>query len=266
MRAWRPWTIGTGCAVLAATALCLGVISAPALADHPLEPDLVTVKLRASEMEIALDGKKTLLRLSNRVGNQGEGPLEIRPSAEYTDCDGDGEAANELIGYQRVYEGSWTPGGTNPSFTDTEIGCVIYHPQHSHWHVTSIATYSLFDEATGELTDGNKVGFCLLDSGRIDGAQTSGTYGRGGCGSPEALPTLTGISPGYFDLYDNQTPGQRINVTGLEAGTYCLRSAADPGNDLIESDTTNNVAEMQIRLNPGRQVVKKLSRTCELGT
>lgn len=245
--------------------LSLGFIPSVAHADHPLEPDLVTIKLRASEMEIALDGKKTLLRLSNRVGNQGQGPLEIRPSTEFTDCDGDGEAANELLGYQRVYEDSWTPDGPNASYTETEIGCVIYHPQHSHWHVTSIARYSLFDEETGELTDGHKVGFCLLDSGRIDGAQTSGTYGRGECGSPEALPTLTGISPGYFDLYDSTTPGQRINVTGLEAGTYCLQSTADPGNDLIESDTTNNVAEMQIRLDPERRTVKKLSRTCELG-
>ncbi|MDQ3728594.1 MAG: lysyl oxidase family protein [Actinomycetota bacterium] len=246
--------------------LSLGFIPSVAHADHPLEPDLVTIKLRASEMEIALDGKKTLLRLSNRVGNQGDGPLEIRPSTEFTDCDGDGEAEDELVGYQRVYEHSWTPGVDDSPSTDTEVGCVIYHPQHSHWHVASIARYSLFDEETGDLTDGNKVGFCLLDSGRLDGGFMPGPYTNEGCGSPELFPTLTGISPGYFDLYGSSTPGQRINVSGLETGMYCLRSTADPDSDLIESDTTNNVAEVQIRLNPARQVVKKLSRTCELGT
>lgn len=263
MRAGRSRTISAGCAALAATALCLGASSAPALAEHPLEPDLVTVKLQESELQVAQDGKKTLLRLANRVGNTGQGPLEIAPGSEKTDCDGDGDSTDELMGFQRIYTHSWVPGLSSNTFTSDGIGCVIYHPQHSHWHVASIARYSLFDEVTGELTDGNKVGFCLLDSGSISGSGDS-FYNATGCGSPDDLPTLTGISPGFFDLYSAFTPGQRINITNLDPGKYCLRSKANPDSTLVETTIDNNVAEMRVKLNPERGVIKKVSRNCAL--
>jgi len=243
--------------------LALAISPSAALADHPLEPDLVTLKLHQEDLLVSADETKTLLKLSNRVGNQGAGPLEIRPGASSTNCDGDDDPENDLPGFQRVYEHEWVPGGNN-SFSETPIGCMRFHPPHNHWHVMSIARYSLYDEATGSLTEGNKVGFCLLDSGGIDGGN-GGFYNANGCGNSTTLPTLTGISPGFFDLYSFATPGQRINVTGLESGRYCLRSSADPDNNLFESDDSNNSVDLQIRLNPERQVVKKLSRTCELG-
>ena len=247
-----------------AVAACLLGAAGPATADHPLKPDLVTVKLRASEVFVSQEGKKTLLRLANRVGNAGAGPLEVRPSEEPTDCDGDGDSTDELIGYQRVYEHPWVFGSDANTFAEPEVGCVVYHAAHSHWHVASIARYSLLSEATGKTTAGNKVGFCLLDSGRIDGGTAAGSYGDSGCGSSKTLPSLTGISPGYFDLYGSNTPGQRINVTGLKRGRYCLRSTANPKGHLRESNLANNVAEMRIRLNPKRGVVRKVSRTCKL--
>src|SRR5688572_13991838 len=220
-----------------AASSCLPSAASPAAPHHPLEPDLVTGKLSPKEMVVSQEGKKTLLRLSNRVGNIGGGPLEIRPGNTSTDCDGDDDPSNDLPGIQRVYEHAWTPSDGNLGndvFTPTPIGCVRYHPPHNHWHVASIARYSLFDEATGELSDGNKVGFCLLDSGRIDGQAQAGFYGISGCGNSEKLPTITGISPGFFGLYTSSTPGQRINVTGLEPGRYCLRSTANPGGTILE--------------------------------
>lgn len=256
--------IGAGFATILSSALCLGMTSATALADHPLEPDLVTVDLRAAELEVSQAGKQTLLRLANRVGNTGEGPLEVRPSSDYQDCDGDGDSTDELIGYQWIYEHSWAPGSDENVHDETDVGCVTYHAVHTHWHVAKIARYSLIEEETGKLKDGNKVGFCLGDSDRIDGILAPGFYSFGGCGSSTTLPTVTGISPGFFDLYTAATAGQRVNVTGLEPGRYCLRSVANPDGTLVESDASNNLAEMRIRLNPEREVVRKISRNCQL--
>jgi hypothetical protein len=242
--------------------------ASPAAADHPLEPDLMTVKLSAKEMFVAQEGKRTVLRLANRVGNDGEGPLEIRPEETASDCDEDGDVDEyDLIGMQRIYKGDeWVPSldpADNPDFDEThQVGCVVYHAAHLHWHVVAIAEYTLVSEATGEEIDGKKVGFCLGDSGRIDGGVPNGTYLFSGCGNSDTFPTVTGISPGYFDLYGAGTPGQRVNVTGLEPGRYCLRSTANPEGKVLESDPADNVAEIRLRLNPERQVVRKVSRDC----
>lgn len=239
---------------------------APAHADHPIPPDLITVKPAISEMNVVSRGKRTFLRIANRVGNQGEGPLEIRPSEDYTDCDGDGDATRELIGYQLIFDHEWIPGSDENTFTEEDIGCVVYHRVHTHWHVTSIARFALVDVRTKVSTFGRKVGFCLGDSGRIDGGSPNDGdfFAFSGCGSQNVLPTVTGISPGFFDLYGTNTPGQRVEVTGLRTGRYCLRSAADPEEKLTESDEANNAAELLIRLNPGRDVVRKVAPDCTI--
>ena len=247
------------------TLALLAFLPAAARAEHPLEPDrldpdLITVDLSAGEMSIEERGNRTLLRLANRVGNIGAGPLEIRSDGQGPGCDAEGE----VRGFQRTYEKEWSPAGPNTEFEDQEIGCIRYHPSHFHWHVTSIARYTLVDEETGVPVDGNKVGFCLGDSGHIEEFPSAQPfYSFDGCGSgPDTLPTITGISPGFFDLYGPSTAGQRINVTGLERGRYCVRSEANPTGEVHESDPQNNVDELRVRLNPERQRVTGLAGPC----
>ena len=88
-----------------------------------------------------------MFRFTNEIGNRGNGPLEIQPSAESLDCDGDGDPANDRDATQRVFADSNGTGlferGTDGVAAERRFGCMRYHPAHDHWHVLDIATYEL---------------------------------------------------------------------------------------------------------------------------
>ena len=273
MRAGRPRAIGTGCAALAAAALCLGATSAQA-ADRSLEPDLVTLPLTQEDLFLDQSGKgerASVLRMTNEVGNQGVGPLEIEASGASSGCDGDTDPSNDRIAAQRVYEDAAPFDGefdreTDTSYETSEIGCLQYHPAHFHWHVLDFAKYTLLSERTGVPTDGTKVGFCLGDSSHPFSSLGADDpyYQFSGCGTEDAAPSFMGISVGWADIYGYSTPGQRIRVTGLPEGRYCLRSEADPVDSLAELDELNNGTELRIHLNLERGRVRALSSACDL--
>jgi len=274
VRAGRAQTIVAGWAALAASALCLGVASAPALAAHPLEPDLVTLPLTQDDLVLAETGKgknrRTLLRMTNEVGNQGVGPLEIEASGASENCDEDDDPNNDRIASQRIYDDFDVSGDfdrdVDTEYDTSKIGCLRYHPAHAHWHVLDFSKYTLFSEETGEPTDGTKVGFCLGDSNHSFAPLGTGSfYSFSGCGNGGTIPTFMGISVGWADIYGSATPGQRIKVTGLPRGRYCLRSEADPVDKLSELDETNNAYDLRIHLNLREDKVKALPTGCQLG-
>lgn len=266
------------CSALLASALCLGATSSAAFADHPLEPDLVTIPMTQGDLVLDQNGRgknrQSILRMSNEVGNQGDGPLEIRASGASSNCDGDGDPGNDRIASQRIYEDSDDSGdfdrAKDTAGPDAEIGCLKYHPAHSHWHVLDFSKFTLFSEKTGKPTDGTKVGFCLGDSNAPFGSAGSPFYSFSGCGNagqpggPPVPPLFMGISVGWSDIYGYSTPGQRIRVTGLPAARYCLRSEADPVNNLTELDDSNNATDLRIRLNLSNAKVKALPSACRL--
>jgi hypothetical protein len=270
--------MGAGCAALAASALCLGATAAPALGAHPLEPDLVTLPMEQDDLVLDQNGRgknrQSILRMTNEVGNQGDGPLEIRASDASSNCDGDNIPDNDRIARQRIYEDSDDSDDfdrdTDTDYSDSEIGCLKYHPAHFHWHVLDFSKYTLYSEETGKPTDGTKVGFCLGDSNDPFGSTGSSYYSFSGCGSsgqpggPPVPPLFMGISVGWADIYGSSTPGQRIRVTGLPRGRYCLRSKADPENNLSELDDSNNAYDLRIHLNLADAKVKALTSACRL--
>jgi hypothetical protein len=278
MRAGRARTIGAACAALVAGALCLAATSAPALAAHPLEPDLVTIPMTQDDLVLDQNGRgvkrQSILRMTNEVGNQGVGPFEIRASGASANCDGDGDPDNDRIASQRIYRDEGDDGfdrDTDTDFSDSEIGCLKYHPAHLHWHVLDFSKYTLYSEETGEPTDGTKVGFCLGDSNEPFGPAPSDRFYRfSGCGTsgtppgPPVPPSFMGISVGWADIYGSSTPGQRIRVTGLPRGRYCLRSEADPVDNLTELDDWNNATDLRIHLNLADAKVKALPSACRL--
>src|SRR6185503_8220320 len=92
------------------------------------------------------------------IHNIGPGPLEIRGSQPVN-------GAMTVTG-QRIYR-------TDSSFHDDNSR----HPQirfenadgHRHWHLRGAARYSLWDSTgTQEVAPASKVGFCLLDSERVN--------------------------------------------------------------------------------------------------
>ena len=216
---------------------------------------------------------RTLLRLSNEVGNRGAGPLEVFPSAGSDDCDGDADPGNDRAASQRVFADSDGSGSFDRDldgvYTERRFGCLRYHPAHDHWHTLDFASYELRRESSQRLISSlRKVGFCIADHRRAfedPAAPTSPTYPFGamveiGC---DAM-AVQGLSIGWADLYGFALPGQSLDVEGLRGGHYCLVSRADPRDLLLESNEENNVRRVRIRLRPRRLEVEKLDRPCSI--
>ena len=249
------------------------VAAPPALADHPLEPDLVTVKLNQRDLRMQINKKGPQLRLTNEVGNRGDGPFEVFPGTETDTCEGNAKFEVGRKAFQRVFtDFNDSDGGfdrdVDQAWSQDDAGCMQYHPPHNHWHVLDFAKYTLLHEPSGKLAaSGGKVGFCLYDLNdpfpEIPVSDDDRFYTPAGCSSSSKTPpSLEGISVGFSDVYTTGTPGQGINVHHLAKGRYCLVSEADPTDTLVETVDDNNTAEARIRMNPKRLKVEKLSNDC----
>ncbi len=238
-----------------------------------LTPDLVTLAIQQEDVVMQIEDDRVLLRLTNEIGNHGNGPLEVFPSSGSLNCDGDGDPNNDRDASQRVFSDSNGSGaferGVDPVAYERLFGCMRYHPAHNHWHVLDFASYELRREPSGTLfAHSRKVGFCLTDAriafpGPV--TPTTSTYpinppGAVGC---DAVSTQ-GISPGWADAYVLALPGQDINVTGVPRGHYCLTTRADPTGVLDETDEDNNVRRVRLMLRPSKLVVRKLEGRCRI--
>jgi hypothetical protein len=278
MEAYAVRRVGLAAAVAvttAATSAVLLAVSTVRVAADPadLPPDLVTLAIQQEDLLIQRDGERTLLRMTNEIGNRGNGPLEVYPSSGSLNCDGDGDPANDREASQRVFADSNGSGaferGADAIAYERLFGCMRYHPAHNHWHVLDFASYELRREPSGNLfAHSRKVGFCLTDARLAFPSavtpQTS-TYpinppGAVGC---DAISTQ-GISPGWADSYVLALPGQDINVTGIPRGHYCLTTRADPTGVLDELDEDNNLRRVRLVLRPAKLSVRKLEGPCQI--
>jgi hypothetical protein len=177
-----------------------------------------------------------LLRFDGSLHNIGPGPLEIRGSQPVN-------GAMTVTG-QRIYR-------SDSSFRDDNSR----HPPilfenadgHRHWHLKGAARYSLWDEAGGaQVAPASKVGFCLLDSTRVDSfASTTKVYTRSatrycGEGQPGAAQVFEGISAGWLDYYPYDLPFQWVDVSDVAPGRYRLGADVDPDNFVLERSEANN--------------------------
>lgn len=195
------------------------------------------------------DGGTRLLRFSNTIANVGAGPVELEPRKH--DCDGDGNPANDREAIQRIYHDMDGVGVYRRS-VDTSVqtrvaGCFEFSVAHGHWHFHDFADYQLVDIASGEaIVMNDKVGFCLLDTLHpypgVPGSPSHRYYR--GC----RRNSVQGQSVGFADIYAWYFAGQWMDVTGTPNGDYCLVTTADPADQLLESDETDNAYRQQIRL------------------
>jgi hypothetical protein len=260
-----------GSAAAAGIALLLAATQVEA-GQPDLAPDLVTLAIQQDDLALVVEGQRTVLRFSNEIGNRANGPLEIFPSAQSSDCDANGDFANDRDAYQRIFTDSNGSGAferdADGVASEQLVGCMHYHPAHNHWHVLNIADYDLLYEPTGEtVVHRRKVGYCLTDARLAFPSPVTpqaSTYpinppGVTGCQSA----TTQGISSGWADAYVLQLPGQDLDVTGLPRGHYCLTSRTDPTNAITELDDANNVRRVHIALRPPKLVVEKLASPCQ---
>ncbi len=188
----RARTAGLACVALALalTFAGLGVATATAGATArgdatPLYPNLVTRPIEGVRIEKAPGVK--LLRFPTLVGNRGPGPVELFPDIpDSSDCDGDGDPANDRIASQRVFgdtvaDGVFTRGEDTDVVDTPTVGCFVFHPAHDHWHFEEFERYVLTRVKTGKMiASSEKVSFCVLDTytfGDFPGSPASAHYG-----------------------------------------------------------------------------------------
>ena len=145
---------------------------------------------------------------------------------------------------QRIYE-------TDGTFRDDNSRHPPIHFEnsdgHRHWHLKGAARYSLWDEAGSvEVAPASKVGFCLLDSERVDSfGPAAKVYSRSatqycGEGQPNAAQVFEGISAGWLDYYPSDLPFQWVDVSDVAPGRYRLAADVDPDNFVLEGNEANN--------------------------
>lgn len=220
-------------------ALACAVAAAPAAVAAPLLPDIVAdapVGGNAPSVQADAQGSRLLLRLDGFVHNRGPGPLEIRGA----------NPSNGVMGTvrQRVYDDA---GG----FTDiahTPAPSLIYetNDDHEHWHLLHAMRYSLWSEdKTVEVAPVQKVGFCLIDSQRVEApASSPQVYSEDSddfCGwqQPDAASVFMGVSPGWRDIYNSDLAFQWVDISDVAPGRYWLRADADPDGVIAETDEVN---------------------------
>ncbi len=212
------------------------------------------------------------IRLSNGTPNIGWGPLEIHGTAQcycdtvrvqcsLTTCP-DGSQPKERV-IQRIYRRE----GDQMRTRDVEVGFMRYHPSHGHVHVDGWAVYTLRVN-NGQynprnwpiIAKGGKTSYCLVNLGACTEAGGDCKDLDGRSRGPSNIPnygfgTVTGcqrdqgIFTGSLDIYSSGMTGQTIPLAGVCSGDYYIVSETDPENMFIETNDTNNVVAVPIRLN-----------------
>jgi hypothetical protein len=220
---------------------------APVVAATDRLPDLHAAYIK--DFHIINSGGRRLLRFTGMMWNGGAGPLEIR--ARRVDRSSpwhvDQIVYNSDGGYRRI---------------QTAASMRYAGDGHDHWHVRSMLTYHLWG-SRGTLRDA-KIGFCFFDTNllfpELPRSPSNGVYKQTMCGSRASLNTRNGISVGWGDKYPWTFAYQWIDITGLPAGAYTIRSAVDLFGYFKELSDTNNCAWARIQIGSSGTSVKQLSR------
>lgn len=202
--------------------------------------------LPASDFSIAIVdtgfGFQRVLRLSSRIANYGEGPIEIFGFIE-------GANTSQMVPASQIIR--WN----NAQTTVIPAGEFEYHPVHSHWHWENLVTFRLHnvDDGTDPYNPSNtlvattpKVSFCLVDTAKIPGFS--------GPGQPSSARyrfcnrNTQGISVGWNDLYASNLFGQWIVIEGVPDGPYWVILESDPTGLLRELDETDNKSAVKVQI------------------
>lgn len=199
------------------------------------QPNLIPYPARDMRVVTNSDGS-VHLRFSTISWNKGMGPLEIRAGA-----------IDSLNGKQEVIQRIYSDNG---SYRDVSAGSFEWHPTHGHIHFNDYALYTLqpVNAPGASARIGSKTTFCIMDTTRVNtkllGAPKRAYYKT--CGS-----SVQGMSVGWGDRYGYNLDGQSIDITGLPNGDYNLKIEIDPKSHMIESNETDNVSTVRIRITDG---------------
>jgi Lysyl oxidase len=225
------------------TAAAVGSAAAP-----PLRPDVRSLRARDLRIRVTAAGRR--LRFAAMLANDGPGPLVLAPR-QRRDCPPGLRHADQQVHLDRNRDGRYQRR-TDTAVRSRPAGCMLDHPTHAHWHFDAMAAYRLVDVTPRRrvVSARPKVSFCLRDNRPVPGTtprQRRAFFGD--CGRD----VVQGISPGWVDLYDVHTPGQSVRLPRrMPDGVYCLVLRADPRDQLVETDETDNASVRPVRIRGNR--------------
>lgn len=220
-----------------------------------LLPNLVM--LPAEELGITARDGRRVLRFASVLANEGSGPLQVSPVPDEA-C-----PSSERYVEQRVFRDADDDGAFDRRRDRGTValpgGCMVFHPRHEHWHFDASAGYALTTVTDEEpIVAQDKVSFCLRDSEPLEEATVRHRRTYPDC----ARDRRQGITVGWADRYDAETPGQRLVLPpGLGNGVFCLRLEVDPFDLLQEADEDDNTSAVVVRINR-RDVRREPGLTC----
>jgi hypothetical protein len=142
------------------------------------------------------------------------------------------------------------------------VGVFYFHEEHDHWHWDGFSLYEVWSILPGGELDqmlysSDKVGYCLRDDKSVESLWSGAAEIQGDIPSAKRSylscgTSSQGLSTGWTDVYAHDTPGQYVDVSGLEDGIYALRSVADPYNLIYESSKELNQAIVYFHLQGNR--------------
>jgi hypothetical protein len=216
----------------------------PELLDRALLPNMRS--LPATNISMQGTGDDREVRFDGILANVGPGPLEVVPDESRPCPIGQRFMAQSV--YQDEDENDRFDRAADRLKALRPAGCMLFHLEHTHWHLDASARYWLTSAADGEVVvDQPKVSFCLRDSEKmvpgVANAPARIAYGK--C----ARDRRQGISVGWQDVYEADLPGQVLELPdALPSGVYCLRIAADPLELIEESDEGDNASVTAVRI------------------
>jgi hypothetical protein len=188
-------------------------------------------------------GGRTYLHSGSALVNRGTGPLDV-------------VGTTITPRSMRVRQVIHAAGGRRFSFaTPGRISFKYAPPFGRFWKFRNAALFELWtiDEAgvrQRRIRVGGKLVYCLRDYQRWWGflPRTPRRRVYPACSQdPRRRTVRLGTSVGWADVYPASYYEQWVEVTGLR-GRYELVHVADPGNDLFESDETNNSMGLVVTL------------------
>jgi hypothetical protein len=219
-------------------AFVAGVGSANAAGD--LLPDLGIGQINTIQVDTTSMRGHVLLRYAVKLANVGAGTLRLRGTRSST-------SQTDMSVVQKVAQSA---GGYRTVTTSA-----VMEYQKGKWRVGAAESGWLEDAGGNEVGKVVKHWYCTTDSVAYDlslpGAPQRKAYGGCGTGKPDLLAITVGVSVGWADYYPVVSFQQYVDITGLPDGTYYLYSDADPNNDLLESNDSNNTTWTEFALANG---------------
>ena len=160
--------------------------------------------------------------------------------------------------YQYFYDGDEPVGRALVGELDFDT-----RRNHHHWHLQQFAQYRLLSADQEHVRLSKKQSFCLAATDAVNLALSGAAWRQTGedlgsaCGGDEAVWIRETLPLGWGDTYYQSRGGQDFNITDVPNGRYYVSVAANPTEELFETDKSNNVALREIRLKgqPGNRKV-----------